>query len=211
MSCVVPRHRTPAGTIPAGNCRSSRYVELGREALAAQHVWRRLFTITPVPGRSAGLAPSKSSALLAPCCGRSVLPHGGAFGLEIDRSGALGRASIVVACPPADRHRIVHACCQGTAAVERGAPAHPGLALQARRSLDSFPALGPGRLGTRSSAAAGSVSSAPQNHRSRSRSPAGPSSYGPSSLRSGPLGPRPAATRRGTRGNQFLQSASIAS
>lgn len=35
--------------------------------------------ITPVPFRSAGLAPSEGSDLLAQCCGRSVLPHDDAF------------------------------------------------------------------------------------------------------------------------------------
>ena len=111
-------------------------MELGRETLAAQHVWRSLLYINPASGRLAGLAPSEGSDLLAPCCGRSVLPHGGAFGLEVDRSGAPGRAWSVVECPSADRHRIVHACCKGAAAAGR-ATVCASIALREWRSLDS--------------------------------------------------------------------------
>ena len=67
-------------------------MELGRKTLTAQHVWRNLLHITPEPGRSAGLATSQGSNLLAPCCGHSSLLHGCAFGLEIDRAGATGQA-----------------------------------------------------------------------------------------------------------------------
>lgn len=119
-------------------------------------------------GRSAGLAPSERSGLLVPCRGRSVPPHGGVFGLEVDRSGDPSGAWTVVACPP-----LVGTASSALAARVRlrwgGATARSSPAVRMLRSLDSSPTLGPGRPVACASVAAGSAPSAPGHHWRRSR------------------------------------------
>ena len=99
MACGVLGYRTPAGVTPPGNCRSSRYVELGRKTLAAQYVWRNLILMAPVRDGQRDSYRAKVH-LVAAYCGRSGLPDCGAFGLEIGRSRNPSGAWPVVACPP---------------------------------------------------------------------------------------------------------------
>lgn len=47
--------------VQLGKCRSSRYVEFGREATAAQRVWQVLLHMTHVWDWSGGLAPREAA------------------------------------------------------------------------------------------------------------------------------------------------------
>ena len=88
-------------------------MELGRKTLAAQHVWRNLLYITPVPDRSEGLEPGEDASVRRlgcglgfRCRGRSSLLHGGALGFKVDRPVAADGGDVGVPEPPADRHQI---------------------------------------------------------------------------------------------------------
>ena len=59
MSCAARRHRTPPGVDPLGNCSSSRYVELGGKALAAQQIWLTLLHLSSARIRPVGLTSSE--------------------------------------------------------------------------------------------------------------------------------------------------------
>lgn len=144
MSCAVRRPAPQRGRDLPGHCRSSRYVEFGV-------IWS--WVGKPLPhntfgevhyqdiraGRSAGLAPSEGSDLLALCRGRSILTYGGAFGFEVYSQGApcgLDRRRVA----PANCHCIGRAFCKEVAAVGQ-ATARASLALRALRSPDAAPTL----------------------------------------------------------------------